>query len=144
MQVEVFENIDARLVAEGDVVEVHFALHVLQGDGVLGIVNGDGRIDGLVHALQVGGHLRELLQNCRKLQKRFGKDGRVQRERDDRARERSRAAHDEGERDGVDRKHPRIPEQFGDGRVQLVAPDDLHPGGGAVLLQTAVDFAVIV
>ena len=144
MQIEVFEDVDARLVAKGDVVEVHFALHVLQGDGVLGIVNGDGRIDGLVHALQIGGHLRELLQNCRKLQQRLGKDGGVQREGDDRARKRGRAAHDEGERDGVDREHHRIPEQFGDGRVQLVAPDDLHPGGGTVLLQAAVDFAVVV
>ena len=144
VQVEVFEHVDAGFIAERDVIEIYLPFHIVKRDGVLLIMDGDGRIDGLVYALQICRDLRELLQDRRKREQRLGAERSVEREGDDRTRKRRSAAQDEVKGYGVNGEDADVPEEFGDGRVELVAAHDLHPRLGAVLLQTAVDFAVIV
>ena len=144
VEIEVFEDGDARLVAEGDVVEVHPSLDVVQDGGVLFIGDRDGGIDGLVDAFEIRRDLRELLQDGGDLQKRLRAQPHVEEEGDDGACDRGIARRHQGKGDGVEGERARVPEKFRDGRVELVAAHDLHPRPEAVFLQVVVDLPVVV
>lgn len=83
VEIEVFEDGDARFIPEGDVVEVYLSFDVVQDGGVHFIGDGDGGVDGLVNALQIRRDLRELLQNGGDLQKRLRAQPHVEEEGDD-------------------------------------------------------------
>ena len=144
MQVEVFEDVHPLFVREGHVVEVDLAAHVAEVDIPLFIGDARGGVDGLEDALEVRRHLRQVLDDLRKLRQRGGEQPHIAEEGDDHARGDAHGARlHEQEGDGVEHDRAVVPEQAYDGRVQLVAADDAHPRFGAALLQVVVHLFVI-